>query len=750
MGYELTERCKALRKEAVDIKSMSDKISAQWAYWTRYGRAQLDAAKVHDNITICAAGIASVIRNTPAIIGEDELIVGYNFGQNEYFEAGQNQDGIRTSLQKSGFTQEQIEWYLDEKTAVAKYHHIPIEGQFSEKDMQLQKEQAITNSDWHRSITANHSVIAYEQVVKFGFEGLLAKVNHYAGINGESSFYEALRWICEAGCVFGEKYAQKAREIGREDIAEVCSQVPRKGARTFREAVQAVWFSHIINTWEDTINANSVGRLDQILYPYYEADLEAGILTRQEAFEIICCLWLKLYRDYDVQQSCVGGRNADGSSAVNELSYMMLEATKQLGFVRCLSVRFDQNTEKAFVQCALDVVGKVQKGIPFFFNDDVLIPALVNAGIAYEDACNYTQIGCVETVIPGKSNPHAVNTRCNMLKALEYALGNGKSLIKPEWSPGLETGDPSAFSFDELIEAVKKQIAYLIRASVDMAVIYMPWSNHGDPKPVKSLLTEGCVESGRDFNQGGALYDYYQLMLVGIPNLADSLAAIKKFVFEEKRYTMQEVVYQLEHNWEDEVMRTYFMKRAPKFGNDDEYVDRFAYELTDYACECMEQESKRSGYSFHAQPFTYLWMIEHGKLTAASADGRRHGEILAYSVSPMQGRDFEGLTALLNSISRMPTKRTPGTSSAIVEVDPLLFNEKYLPYLTDMLFAAGQKGLSNVQFNTVSVDTLLDAQKNPDKHRNLAVRVSGFSQKFNLLSRELQDHIIARTKHAQL
>lgn len=750
MAYELTQRCIELREEAVNEKKMSDKISAQWAYWTRYGRSLLDPAKAHDNIMVCAAGVASVIRNASPVIWDGELIVGYNFGKNEIFESGLNAEEIAESMRKSGFSAEQISWYLDESVPVAKYTYIPVETKITEKQRQLEAELAVTNSDCHRSITANHSVIGYEQIVKVGFEGMLEKVDHYARENGESSFYEALRMICKAGCVYGEKYAEEAMRIGRDDIAEVCSHVPRYGARNFREAVQAVWFAHIINTWEDTINANSVGRLDQILYPYYKKDIEEGIITKEEAFEIICCLWLKLYRDYDVQQSCVGGRYADGTSAVNELSYMMLDATEKLGFVRCMSVRFDQNTDKAFIQRALEVVGNVQKGVPFFFNDDVMIPALVSAGIPYEDACDYTQIGCVETVIPGKANPHAVNTRCNILKALEYVIGNGKSLHNPEWCPGLATGDPTAFTFDELVDAVKKQIAYLISVSVDLAVAYMPWSNHGDPKPVKSLLTEGCVERGIDFNNGGALYDYYQLMLVGIPNLADSLAAIKKLVFDEQRYTMKELVYQLEHNWEDEVMRTYFIKRAPKYGNDVEWVDQLAYDLTDYSCDCIDAESKRVGYSFHAQPFTYLWMIEHGNLTGASADGRRDGEILAYSVSPMQGRDYEGLTALLNSISRMPTRRTPGTTSAIVEVDPLLFNEKYLPYLTDMLFAAGEKGLSNVQFNTVSVDTLIDAQKHPEKHRNLAVRVSGFSQKFNLLSRELQDHIIARTKHAQM
>ena len=294
-----------------------------------------------------------------------------------------------------------------------------------------------TGGRW--SIAENHSVIGYRYLLELGFEGLLEKINHWAQINGDSDFYESLRMICEAGCVMGERWAIEAERIGRSDIAEVCRQVPKHGARTFREAVQSPWFGHIVNTWEDTINANSLGRLDQILYPYYRRDIDEGRITEQEAFELICCLWIKLYRDYDVQQSCVGGTSPDGSSDVNELSWMMLEATEKLDFVRCLSVRFGKNTDPAFIERALKVVGNIQKGVPFFFNDDVMIPSLIGAGIAPEDAYDYTQIGCVETVIPGKSNPYAVNSRCNLLKALEYTLNNGKSGIRPDLMPGIET-----------------------------------------------------------------------------------------------------------------------------------------------------------------------------------------------------------------------------------------------------------------------------------------------------------------------
>ncbi len=747
--FVLSERCKALRDDAVNKKTFASKICAQHAFWSKWGKVNLDPS-LYSNITLSAAATASVMRSAAPVIAEGELIVGYNFGDGEHSGLTGDKDRDTEIFRRNGFSDEQINWYFDPENQVKGCTWLAPAENLTGKERQLIAEMTAVNTAGSSSITANHSVIGYEKVLRLGYSGLLDEVNRYAELNGDGSYYKALRMICEAGCVFGENYAAEARRIGRDDIAEVCGRVPAYGAHSFREAVQSIWFAHIVNTWEDHINANSVGRLDKILYPYYRRDIDSGVLTKEQAFELLCCLWIKLYRDYDVQQSCVGGRAPDGSSDVNELSYLMLDVTEALDFVRCLSVRFDASTDRAFLRRALEVVGRVGKGIPFFFNDDVMIPALTSVGISYEDACDYTQIGCVETVIPGKSNPHAVNSRSNLLKAVEYALADGYSIFDPNLRPGAETGDPLTFeNFDMLMDAVKAQIKHIIRATANIAVNYMPNSEVNDPKPVKSLLTEGCTERGIDFNARGALYDYYQVMLMGIPNLADSMAAIKTMVYDRKYCAMDELLYQLKNNWPDEGMRLEFLNRAPKFGNDSDFVDGIAAALTEYACDCLREESERTGYSFHAQPFTFFWMIDHSRLTAATPDGRRCGEIIAYSASPMQGRDKEGLTALMKSLSKLPTKKTPGTTSAIVEADPKLFKDDTLDRIVGLMLGAAELGVSNVQFNIVSADTLRDAQKHPENYPNLAVRVSGFSQKFNFLHRELQDHIIARTKHAE-
>jgi len=389
--------------------------------------------------------------------------------------------------------------------------------------------------------------------------------------------------------------------------------------------------------------------------------------------------------------------------------------------------------------------------VPFFFNDDVMIPALTSKGISYEDACNYTQIGCVETVIPGKANPHAVTGETNLLKAIEYVLCNGSSMMYPDFKTGTETGELDAFNtYEKFYEAVKKQIYHILDLTCSSVKKHRDCSVVNSPKPYKSLLTEGCMESGRDFNDAGAKYDYYQIMLGGIPNLSDSLEVIREFVYKQHKYTLQELKDILLNDFPDESVRLEFINKAAKFGNDIDSVDSIAIDIINTACDYLDELSETYELSFHAQPFTFLWMVDHGRESAASPDGRHKGEIIAYSLSPMQGRDFNGLTALLNSISKLPTKRTPGTTSAIVEVDPKLFTDRNIPMLADILAASSEKGLENVQFNTIDADTLIDAQKHPEKYNNLAVRVSGFSQKFNLLSPELQDHIIGRTKHSCL
>ena len=757
--YHLTDRCETLRRLVVGVNEYEDQYCMQHAVHNLIGMAQA-AEKGLSNSEIIASGMVNVLKKFNPVIIPGELIVGFNYPDSKYSEYFTPKDTEENAAlaKKNGISEAEFRDYLryrKDRTGALKF----LYPQLTQQEEQLQKEWA----GMGRCMDANHSVINYEKVVKLGFRGLLNEITQYEAQNGSNPLYRSAKSICAAACEMGKKYAEQARKIKetkddaylQEDldlIIRTCETVPENPATSFMEAIQSLWFAHIINTWEDHINANSLGRLDQILYPYYKSDIEKGILTKDEAFELVCCLWLKLYLNYDVQQSCVGGTDIHGNSQVNDLSYMMLDATEQLDFIRCLSVRYSpENTEKEFIQRALEVVGHLQKGVPFFFNDDVMIPALVSKGISHEDACNYTQIGCVETVIPGMSNPHAVTGETNLLKAIEYVLCNGRSMLYPDFCPGVATGTLKELdTYEKFYDAVKKQIYSILDATCSVVQKSRECSVIHAPKPYKSLLTDGCMESGRDFNDAGAKYDYYQIMLGGIPNLADSLEVIRTFVYEQQTYTLQQLKDILVNDFPDESVRLTFINKAAKFGNDIDSVDLIAADIVNVSCDMLDELSDKYSLSFHAQPFTYLWMVDHGRESAASPDGRRKGEIIAYSVSPMQGRDFNGLTALLNSIAKLPTKRTPGTTSAIVEVDPKLFTDQNIPTLADILIASSQKGLENVQFNTIDADTRMEAQKYPERYNNLAVRVSGFSQKFNLLTPELQNHIIGRTKHSCL
>ena len=756
--YTLSKRCEDLRRIVVGVNDYEDYFCMQHAVYSFLGMAE-SAEKQLSNPEIIAGGVARVLESFMPVILPGEWIVGFNFADskyNEYFEP-ENTPEDRKLAELNGISQSDMDAYFRWKEK---------NGAFLKTvSPKLTQEEIESNAEWAaigRCIDSNHTVLGYEKVLKLGFRGLLREIEACEAKNGTNDVYASMKTVCLAAMNMGEKYAEEAKRLKEsgsglydandlDRIISACETVPENPASSFMEAVQALWFAHIVNTWEDHINANSIGRLDQILYPYYKQDIEKGILTKEQAFEIICCLWIKLYLNYDVQQSCVGGTAPDGTSQVNDLSYMMLDATEKLDFIRCMSVRYSENTEKAFVERALEVVGRVGKGVPFFFNDDVMIPALISKGISREDAFGYTQIGCVETVIPGKANPHAVSGETNLLKAIEYVLCNGRSMMYPEYKTGAETGEMDSFTtFEKFFEAVKVQIKHILNLSCSVIRKHRDCSVINSPKPYKSLLTEGCIETGRDFNDAGAKYDYYQVMLGGVPNLADSLEVIREFVYKQKKYTLQELKEILAGDFPDESVRLDFINKAAKFGNDIDCVDSLAADIVNIACDCLDELSETYGLSFHAQPFTFLWMVDHGRESAASPDGRRKGEIIAYSVSPMQGRDFNGLTAVFNSIAKLPTLRTPGTTSAIIEVDPKLFTDRNIPMLARILLASSKKGLQNVQFNTVDANTLIAAQKYPEKYNNLAVRVSGFSQKFNLLTKELQDHIIGRTKHACL
>jgi len=615
----------------------------------------------------------------------------------------------------------------------------------------------------------NHSVRDFARVIDEGLESIKAEIEEeLAGLDWKRPedirrrlFLQSALEVAEAACQMGRRYADHARTLAEQTecprrraevltIAEVCDQVPARPARNLHEALQALWLAHTISFWEDGLNANSIGRIDQMLWAPYERDVRENGLTREQAVELLHCFHLRLYQTYDVQQGMVGGQKPDGSDATNELSYLVLEAIRSLGLIRCQSLRWCRTTPPELLRLACDLVAE-GGGIPFFFNDEQIVPALVDKGIPIEEARDYAAIGCVEITIPGRTFPHAVSHMMNVAKCLELALHDG---FDPHTGQqlGPHTGDAAAFtSFEQLWDAYTAQLEWWCERAAY-------WSNCGemaqedlDPLPYRSILTRDCVARGLDISWGGARYNYHSTCAIGIPNVADSLAAVRRLVFEERALTMAELLDALRGNFEGcEGLRQMLLHRAPKYGNDEPYVDAIAAAVARHYCETMHGLRTIRGGRFHAHLFSFVWHVHPcGAGTGALPDGRRAGEPLAYSLSPMQGRDFQGLSAVLNSLARIPHHLAAASSSAIIEVDPTLLEGEGRERFAEAVQTALENGVGQLQFNVVSAETLEDARDHPELHQNLAVRVSGYSYRFCLLDPAMQDHIIRRAKHAR-
>lgn len=711
-----------------------------------------------------AAGLARVIEKMPVHLAEEELLVG------EHGNAlmGPNFGGELSLAQRADLRSALPAWRAEE--LIAWLQERPFAWQTlapvapPPPQMQAAREHGVIVV-WGTDL--NHSIRAYDKVLRLGFSGLRAQVEEQlarlspADPQAPHRRANLLAWqrLCRAAEGLGLRYAQAARQRAAscpdpaqaaewEEIAAICERVPAQPARTFREALQALWFAHMITVWEDGVNANGIGRIDQFLWPYLQADLAAERISWQEAGDLLAALWIKLYQSYDVQQMMIGGQTPDGEDAVNPLSYLVLDVTEALGFVRCLSARVHRQTPRAFLSRCVDLLAR-GGGIPFFFNDEALIPALTAKGLPLPDARDYAAIGCIEITIPGKASPHAVSHWINLLKVLELALNDGRDMLDGT-QLGPRTGTLAEMrSLDEVLAAYAEQLRYFADWAVYGSNAAELAHRYQYRLPYLSLLTDDCVAQGLDIIEGGARYNYHSSAAMGIPNVADSLAALETAVFREKRVTPQEMLAALREDFAGrEDLFAYLRHRVPKYGNDQEVPDRYAADLARQYCELLGSYQTVSGGTFFCHLFTFTLMLGYGRLTAASPEGRRAGEPLAYSVSPVQGRDREGFTAVLNSLARLPHPLAAASSSAILEAHPsLLQGREGHEAFVDMLATAIDQGIGQLQINVVSAETLRAAQRDPDRYRSLCVRVSGFSQQFVLLEQQMQEHIIARTKH---
>ncbi|MHB1459277.1 MAG: pyruvate formate lyase family protein, partial [Armatimonadota bacterium] len=455
--------------------------------------------------------------------------------------------------------------------------------------------------------TENHSIRDYAKVLRLGFSGIKKEVEGYhqslpvsdPDFSRKEHFWKAAIVVCEAGELLGQRYSEYAHQMAKtatdntdrerlEFIADTCAHVPANGARTFFEATQALWFAHVLTCGEDSINANSIGRLDQILWPYYDADIKAGRLTREESVDIMEEFACKLYLEYDVQAITLGGLDCDGNSAVNELSYVILDATENLGIIRDLSVRLSSRTPDPFLLRTAELIQR-GGGIPFIFNDDCFVGALADRGIAIEDARDYAPIGCIELTVPGKANPHAVSGWINVLKCLELAIFDGCD-PRTGKQVGPSTGALASMqSFEEFYKAYCDQVRFFSERMVYHCNRGELLQRETGPLPCWSLLTDDCIARGRDITDEGAIYNYHSICFMGMANTADSLLTLKNLVFDEKTVASGELLNALRADFDGyDSLRQFILHRVPKYGNDEDEVDKLAQRVADDFIDLMD------------------------------------------------------------------------------------------------------------------------------------------------------------------
>lgn len=591
----------------------------------------------------------------------------------------------------------------------------------------------------------------------------------------KSEELKAMSICCDAIIRFGERHAEKARELANNTqdlkrkeelnkIAEVCSHVPANKPRNLWEAIQMYWFVHLgviteLNTW-DSFNP---GRLDQHIYPFYKKDIEEGTLTREDAKELLECLWVKFnnqpappkvgitlaesatYTDFANINS--GGLKSDGTDGVNEATYLVLDVIDEMRLLQPSSnVQVSKRNPDKFVKRACEISRKGW-GQPSIFNADAVALEMIRVGKTVEDAREGGTSGCVETGAFGKES-YILTGYFNLVKILEITLHNGFD-VRSGKRLGIETGDISSFnSYKDVFDAFKKQLKHFINIKLEgnhlIERLYMEYM----PAPFLSTIVEDCIKNGKDYNCGGARYNTMYIQGVGIGTIADSLSAIKLHVFDNKKLSLKELVDILDSDFiGKENIRNMLLNRTPKYGNDDDYVDDLMKEVFEAFYNEVNGRPSIKGGTYRINMLPTTCHVYFGSVIGATPDGRLAEQPLSEGISPVQGADRLGPTAVIKSASKMDHIKTGGT----------LLNQKFTPKLVE-----GEAGLNNlfhlvrsyfrldghhIQFNIVSADTLKAAQRNPDNYKDLIIRVAGYSDYFCDLSKALQDEIIARTEH---
>jgi len=638
-----------------------------------------------------------------------------------------------------------------------------------------------------------HLAVNFEKLLSLGLSGYLDLVKKkrerldltdFAELKKEQ-FYKAVEIDLLATKAFIQRFEELARLMSQVEknpqrkeelltISDNCCTISLGPPATFYQALQLTFFIQLILQIESNGHSVSLGRIDQYLYPFYKRDVETGKITDDFALELLECNWLKLlsitkirpwgHTRYSAgsplyQNVTIGGQTSDGRDAVNELSYLILESVGRLKITQPnLSVRYHKGISDDFMMKCIKVIEK-GFGMPAFKNDEIVIPSLINLSVEKTDAYNYSAIGCVEIAVPGKwgyrcTGMSFLNFMRVFLAALNdgYDSHSGKTFCKGSGTfLNFET-------FDEVMKAWKEQVEFYAKATVMIDTAVDTALEENVPDVLCSALVDDCIERGKTLKEGGAKYDFISGLQVGIANLGNSLSAIKKLVFEDKKISKVELMETLKNNFEGsegEKLRKTLLNDAPKYGNDDDYVDLLLREAYMYfIAEIWQYHNTRFGRGpigggYYAGTSSISANVPSGAVVTATPDGRKAYTPLAEGCSPSSGTDMLGPTAVFKSVSKLPTEKILGGVLLNQKLSPSsIESEKNKKKLISMLrtFFDDLKGW-HVQYNIVSRETLLDAKKYPEKYRDLVVRVAGYSAFFTTLSPDTQNDIIARTEH---
>lgn len=617
--------------------------------------------------------------------------------------------------------------------------------------------------------------------LKLGPKGLMEKAKKKLKTCDESQkeFYECTILVLEGAMNFMMRYHDHIMNMlddiedeykkTLKNVANICMNLSKRPPVTFHEAVQSLWFLFVILHMESNASSFSPGRMDQYMYLYYQKDIESGTITKQEALEILECLWLKFNQIVYLRNQnsakyfagfpigfniAIGGVDEKGNDTYNELSMLCLKAQYHLGLPQPnLSVRLNKNSSHELMQEAIKVVAK-GSGMPQFFNDEAIINTMIkDLGIEERDARNYAIVGCVELTTHGNNLGWSDAAMFNLNKALELTLNNGKCLLTNE-QIGLDLGNLETYeTFKDLENAFQRQIDHFIAEMMKAEVIVEKAHQDCLPTAFLSSVIDDCLDKGLDVTCGGAKYNLSGIQMIQVANLADSLAAIKSLVYDGKMISKHELLEALKANFKDhEITQTMLLNKVPKYGNDVKWVDELGAQWAGYFRERMKDYTNYRGGPYHTGMYTVSAHVPMGENVGASPDGRNALTPLADGgMSPVYGRDMTGPTAVLKSVSRMKDSYTTNGGLLNMKFLPEFFNsEAGMMKFENFLRAFVDLEIPHIQFNVVRCEDLLDAKVHPENHKSLTIRVAGYTAYFVELAGKLQDEIIERTAYEDI